>query len=443
MTLRTLTRLGLVGLALSTPAFAQDAGKTGTVGGGPATSDPEGVSDPEGESDPDAPDVDDTVSGARPKTGLGEVDLTDRAQWDQKLGAFEGRPHPPIYYMGSKWLGVSPDFIASAHEGLNKIYLRDYKGAMSHFNGMGGDYPGMAIGPVGQVLIWQALMLENFDFKYEGQYQTASRNARQEVEQALLSPGSEAWEQFLLAGMLGIESIHTMRHEEYAKALSRGYEAMKAVKKCQALAPDFVDIQLGDGLFDYWATVISQSTKLIPNMEDKRAEGIRQLLAVEERSLFLRAPATLALTFTWIEEGKREKALASALKNWRLYPKNIINNLVLGRVYMYNRKYEASEAIFRDVINTDPNNQRAHYYLGRLFLRWGRMNQARAAFDNYLRFTDLSSEHRAYALYYLGVVHARVKDYDKAEKAWAEAWKVGKLKTAKSRLDHLKEKKPG
>ena len=386
-------------------------------------------------------DVDDTVSGSIMKDAVGDVVLTDRAEWEAQLARYEGRPHPPIYYLGASWLGISPDFVVAAHEGLDRIYLRDYKGARAKFGQMNKDFPGMVIGPVGDVLVWQALMLENFDFKFETQYQTASRQARQQLEQAVVTPGNEAWEYFLLAGMLGIESIHTMRHEEYAKALSRGYEAMKAVRKCQELAPDFVDIQLGDGLFDYWATVISRSTKLLPNTGDKRPEGIRQMMRVQERSLFLRAPATLALTFTWIEEGKRAKALESALRNYALYPKNIINNQVLGRVFMYNRKYADAERIFKEVQATDPKNQRSHYYLGRLYVRWGKLDAALASLTTYLAFTDLSDAHRGYALYYKGQVHYRKKQVDQAEAAWKQAWKVGKIKRAKTRLEKLEERR--
>lgn len=394
-------------------------------------------------ADDDDVDVDDTVSGKTVSDSVGDVDLMDRDQWEAQLALHEGKRYPPIYYLGAQWLEIPPEFVGAAHEGLDLLYLRNYQASLRHFTDMEKNYPGMAIGPVGRVLIWQAMMLENFDFKYESQYQTSSRAARQQLEEAIRTPGNEAWEYFLLAGMLGIESIHTMRHEEYAKALSRGYEAMKAVKQCQELAPDFVDIQLGDGLFDYWATVISKATKLIPDTGDKRPEGIRQMMKVEERSLFLRAPATLALTFTWIEEGKRDKALASALKNHRLYPDNIINNLVLGRVYMYNRKYAESEQTFKDVQRVDPKNERSHYYLGRLYLRQGKKDEALASFEKYLTFPDLSDVHRGYALYYVGQVHYRKKDYAKAEAAWKEAWKVSKLKRAKSRLDRLKEKQSG
>jgi tetratricopeptide (TPR) repeat protein len=297
------------------------------------------------------------------------------------------------------------------------------------------------VGTVGQVLVWQALMLENFDFKYESQYATAHRLSRMELEEALQIPGNEAWENFLMAGILGIESIHLMRKEEFAKALNRGYEAMKAVKKTQELAPEFTDINLGDGLFNYWVSIVSKHTKLIPDMTDKREIGIQQLLLVERSAVFLRPPATLALTFTWIEEGKKREALKSGLRNYRKYPDNIINNQVLGRVYMYNRMYEDSERIFNHVMTVDPKNQRAHYYISRLYLRWGKIKKAESHLNTYLAFTDIDNNQRADALYYMGSVRMRQKNPKAAEKLWKEAVKIAKHKRSKKRLETLKAKK--
>jgi tetratricopeptide (TPR) repeat protein len=282
-------------------------------------------------------------------------------------------------------------------------------------------------------------MLENFDFKFEQQYQTSHRKARQQLEEAIATPGNDGWDYFLLAGILGIESIHTMRHEEYAKALSRGYEAIKAVRKCSAAAPEFIDIELGDGLFDYWATVISRTSKMLPDLEDKREQGIEKMLRVEQRSLFLQPPATLALTFTWIEEGKRAEALESALKNHQKYPKNIINALVLGRVYGYNRKFAEAERIFKEVQAIDPKNQRSHYYLARLYMRQAKHDKALAAMDQYLAFENLGEAHRSYALYYKGQVYFRKKDYAQARTWWEASYKVDKNKRAKKRIEKLDE----
>ena len=97
--------------------------------------------------------------------------------------------------------------------------------------------------------------------------------------------------------------------------------------------------------------------------------------------------------------------------------------------------------MFKEVQATDPKNQRSHYYLGRLYIRWGKLDEALKTLDHYLTFTDLSDVHRGYALYYKGQVHYRKKQLAKAEEAWKKAWKVGKIKRAKTRLERLDQRK--
>lgn len=428
-----LLALGLSFGAVSTPAEAANAGDRDS-----SQDDDSNVDTVSGKKVLRGGSTKDGEAKPQPKP---TVTSAEQAAFQKKLEKYEGRELPAIAYLGGEMLSVPPEFIQECQDGLDKIFLRDYKGAKKQFDQMSVTYRGWGVGPVGQVLVWQALMLENFDFKYESQYQVSHKRARMELEEALQTPGNDAWENFLMAGILGIESIHLMRQEEFVKALNRGYEAMKAVKRTQEIAPEFVDINLGDGLFNYWVSVISQQTKLIPDMGDKREQGIRQQLLVEQQAIFLGPPATLALTFTYIEEGRKKDALRSGLKNYRRYPDNIINNQVLGRVYMYNRMYEDSERIFKHVLATDPKNQRAHYYIARLYLRTGKLKMCGNHLDQYLAFTDLDNNQRASALYFYGKLEQRRKHPDLAEKYYKEAWKIAKYKPAKNRLDRMAERK--
>ena len=45
--------------------------------------------------------------------------------------------------------------------------------------------------------MWQVLMLENFDFKYEMQYKNSFDTAVQDLQRASVQPGNDAWENFL------------------------------------------------------------------------------------------------------------------------------------------------------------------------------------------------------------------------------------------------------
>ncbi len=347
--------------------------------------------------------------------------------------------YPATVVRSAQALKVDVAMLNEAYTGVQALYGRDYKRAKRVFDEFDAKYPDTGIASVGNVLIWQSMMLENFDFKYESQYQASYRRARQQLEQALVVPGNEAWEHFLLGGLLGVDAISTMRHGDFAKALNRGYEAMKSIDRCEELAPDFVDARLGDGLYDYWRSVVTLNSKVLPAFGDHRARGIAQLQEVEAGGTFLGPAASLSLVFTWIEEGEYKKALSSALVNYRAYPSNVINGLVVGRVYYYVRDYANSERVFHEVRAIAPDNNYVYYNLATLYVRMRDYARAQEAIDRYLSF-DLAADFQALAWYKKGNIHYAQKQYREAEQAYERALKLdGGLKRAKSALDRVKK----
>jgi tetratricopeptide (TPR) repeat protein len=366
------------------------------------------------------------------------ADLGDQEDGDAQLGPDEQsiRPYPDKVYEGARVLNMDIAFVAACHEAVELVYRRDYPAAKSAFEQAGRRYPGTALAPIGRVLVYQAMMLENLDFKYESQYELAARQARQQLAQALEIRGNDAWENFILGGVLGIDAIHTMRKGQFLTALNRGIEAMKAVDRAKELAPEFPDTLLGDGLYNYWRTVITRSVKGLPDYGDKRSLGIEQMRKVQEEGIFLGPAATFALTYTWLEEGALRRAIRSAKRNRTLYPDNVVNNLMLGRLYMYKRDYGEAEHSFKKVLEIAPDNMRVHYFLTRLYLRIRRLEGAELHINTYLKF-DLTQSERALALYPKGLVYYRRKDYAQAQKYVQQAWELGKLKRAKRRLQMI------
>jgi tetratricopeptide (TPR) repeat protein len=349
----------------------------------------------------------------------------------------ESRPYPNAVYLGAEILHLEPEFVHGARQGLELIYLRDYPGAMEHFGKMDTDYPGTGLGSVGRGLIYQALMLENFDFDYEPQYQTNWEQAKRELTAALEVPGNEAWEYFLMVGVVGVEAIHATRRYNYVGALNKAIDAFQYLNRCKELAPDFPDLVLADGINNYWRSVVALNTKLIPDGEDRRAEGISQMKYVENNAIFVAAPTTLALTFTYLEERDLKRAVGAATRTHLAYPDNVINNLVLARIYMYQRRFDKSEDICNQILEDAPDNERVHYYLGLVYSRTKRMDQAIAEMEKYLSF-DLIDEYRATTHYRLGGFHYRKGRYQLAEDHYKEAVKVNKHKGAKKRLERMK-----
>ncbi|MDP6933061.1 MAG: tetratricopeptide repeat protein [Myxococcota bacterium] len=360
-----------------------------------------------------------------------------------ELEEARNRAYPARVYRGAKVLQMEVEFVGRVWQAVEAIYLRDYKKANTDFMSIARDYKGSGVGAAGRALVWQALMMENFDFRYEDQYRLSFKQAKRELEESLLSPGNEGWEEFVMGGILGVDSIHSMRRGEYLSAFSKAVEALKRVRRSRELLPDFKDALVGDGMYNYWRTVVAMQSRLLPDLGDDRALGISQLLESEREAIFLGPAITLGLTFTWMEEGDMKRALGSALKNRQRYPDNVINNLVVGRIYLYMRKYEASEKSYLKVLSVDPANRQVHYYLTTLYLRRRAFEKAEEHVNLYLAFNDLSDSYRAAALFKKGEIYYRQKDYAGAEPLYREAWRVDRLKRAKMRLDRIKELEKG
>jgi tetratricopeptide (TPR) repeat protein len=347
------------------------------------------------------------------------------------------RPYSERVYEGARFLQMDVEFVNACHQAVELVYQRKYTEAKVAFEAAQERFPGSALGPIGKVLVYQALMLENLDFSYEKQYEYAANQARQQLMQALEVRGNDAWENFILGGVLGIDAIHTMRKGNYLMALNRAIEAMKSVNRAKKLAPEFPDLLLGDGLYNYWRTVITRSVKGLPDFTDNRMLGIEQLQKVQNEGIFLGPAATFALTYTWLEEGALKRATAASLRNYRAYPDNVINNLMLGRLYMYRRNYTEALKFFKKVLNVAPKNRRVHYFLTRMYLRQKRLSDAELHVNIYLSF-KLTKHDRALALHQKCLIYYRRKDWDTAERLAQEAWSLSKLKRAKNRLNKIK-----
>jgi tetratricopeptide (TPR) repeat protein len=354
------------------------------------------------------------------------------------------REYDLLSYQGAQQLQMVPEFVAMCRKGLHMLYGRAYRETRRYFADMEAIYPGTAVSSIADVLVWQAVMLENFDFRHDAQYQAASALAISKLETSLGSPGNEAWEHFMLAGMKGISAIHDARRGKYLGALTLAFTAIDHVESVRKVAPRFADLALADGLYNYWRTAISQKAKGLPDFGDRRKEGIVQTQSVETSGIFLGPPATLAMAFTWIEERDYDKALSSCERNRALYPDNIINEQLRGVVHLYRRDYADALEAFDHVLTVDPQNKRAHYYRGLSLLRAGNTAAAREAFETYVKFDYMEDYQRSGAHFRLGQVYYREARYADAEAQYKAAVEIDGDEAAKQALEAMrKERREG
>ena len=193
-------------------------------------------------------------------------------------------------------------------------------------------FPDTGLGAVAETVIWQARMLENFDNRHAKAYWSSSRRARKELAHALDVAGNEAWEHLATAAIVGMESIHSFRQKKYLNAVSLAFTAMGHIEASRKAAPDFVDLRLADGMYLYWRTIITERSSMLPDFGDHKAEGIAAMEDVEKNGVFIKPLATLALAFTFLEDGQNKAAEAACARNRVRYPDNVVNNLVAAMV---------------------------------------------------------------------------------------------------------------
>lgn len=347
---------------------------------------------------------------------------------------------PSTVAAGAKALDLEEDFVGGCYEAAQHLYKRDYSGARTQFGKVEKSYPNRGVGHVGLVMVLQANMMENSDFAGEAKYKKHSAAAIEELELALTQPGGEAWENFLLGAMHGIAAIHVMRRGDYLPAINKGLTAIGHIDQVRAQAPDFKDILLFDGLWDYWKSNISLSSKAIPD-EDNRVRGIKLMKQAEREATFMGPGASLSLAYTYIEEKDFESALAETGRNNKAYPHNVINNMVHARNYLYLRRYDSTLRTLKQVLADDPDNERAHYYFATTYLRKGDLKTAETHIDTYLAFEGIDDYHKAQAQSRKADIAYKRKDYGSAESWYKAAVKTDAYKPAKKRLDKLKQMK--
>lgn len=342
---------------------------------------------------------------------------------------------------GAEALKLDPVFVKGVHDGLQLLYRREYQATRRHFRELEQRFPGTVVGAVADTLVWQALMLENFDLRYDKQYRVSAQEARKGLEAALKQPGGEAWERTLLGGLLGIEAIHALRQMQIVNALQLAFNAMDHIGKARELAPDFVDLQLADGMYNYWRSVFTMTSNMLPSFEDRRLEGIQQMQAVQEGGVFLAPLANMALTYTWREEGELGRAVEACERNRREYPDSIINNLLLGSTYTQMRQYGRAMELFERVRAVDPQNDRVRYMRGVALMRSGKLDEARAEFQTYLNSEHLEKYQRSAAHYRMGQVYNRMNRHADAYQAFRAATRVDGHKGAKRAMARLDQRK--
>ncbi len=358
--------------------------------------------------------------------------------------ALAGRRSPSgKNFTGENPIGVSRAQFAATQEGMDLIYQRRYPEALQVFEEAGIDFPDSPLGPIGRSLVWQAIMFENYDYAHERPYLTEYGEAKDRLKRAKRGSGEpKSWIYFLEAVHLGIDAMWDIRHDKFLPAFDKAWECMELLKKVERMEPDFVDVQLATGMYDYWRTAITEDVDVLPTFGDHRAEGLEKMRKAKSEGLLAGPPASLVLTYSYLDGKDYDAAIAEAKWAQERYPGNLLNELTLGRVYRRARKWDEALASFERVLEIDPNNKRVWFHIGEVHYKSRRNNTAaKEAYGRYLETKPIPA-YESHTLYRLGMIERRARRYDEAIAYLERAVELNpKFKTAADRLEQVRKEK--
>jgi len=339
-------------------------------------------------------------------------------------------------FSGENPLGVSRAEFAATQEGMDLIYQRRYLEALDHFEGMGFDFPDSPVGPIGRALAHQSAMFENYDFSRERAYQTEVAEFQARLAPAQRSSRTPEWISFLNGVYLGVDAMYDVRKKRYVRAFDKAWDALEEMKRVQRGAPDFPDIQLALGIYNYWRTVLTESIKALPRFGDHRAEGLAQLRTAKEQGLLAGVPASFALTFSLIEGGNTTAAINEAKATGAEYPNSVLNQMILAQAYRKAKRFDESLAVLNTLLKRTPEVERTWFAIAEVHYSSRKNNDAaRAAYKRYLN-SDPVPAYAAYTFYRMGQLEARIRNYEAAISFYERALDIEpKFSRAKKRLD--------
>ena len=277
--------------------------------------------------------------------------------------------------------------------GIHQIYNIKFSEAESTFRSLIADYPNHPAGRFFLAMIdWWKILLDPDSENYDDIFFQKLEDVIYQCDGLLKKNSDNVDALFFKGGAIGFRGRLRAFRESWLKAADDGREALPIVDKVASLDPQNVDVQLGFGIYDYYAAVIpEQNPFLKPLMiffpSGDKERGIKELKNTAQKGKYTKYEARYFLmTLYYNYENNPYTADEYAKELTKDFPDNPMFERWEGRISVKKGDYPAAFRIFKDV------------------LKKGEMN--------YTGYNTLSAKREA--TYYLGIQYKNLKQLDSA-----------------------------
>jgi tetratricopeptide (TPR) repeat protein len=332
-------------------------------------------------------------------------------------------------------------FDSLVFKGINRIYNIKFDEAERVFHTVMADYPNHPAGRFFLAMIdWWKIMLDVDNESYDDMFFAKLEDVIYQCDQILEKDPSNVDALFFKGGAIGFRGRLRAFRESWIKAADDGREALPIVNRAYKLNPDNIDVQLGFGIYNYYASVIPQKYPIVKPLmiffpSGDKDKGLKELADVALRGKYARTESRYFLMQLYYQfEENFQKAEEYSRQLVSEYPDNPVFERYLGRISVKKGDYYTASSIFADVFNksnkkypgyTDVARREATYYLGYYQRMQGKMDSAMVYFNECARLSrkidgDKQSGFLVNSLLYIGNINDQLGERDKALTCYKE-----------------------
>lgn len=284
-------------------------------------------------------------------------------------------------FLSNILLAQQNDFDSRIQQGIRQIYNIKFEDAEKTFRSLIADYPNHPAGRFFLAMIdWWKILLDIENESYDEIFFQKLEDVIFQCDQILKKEPGNVDALFFKGGSIGFRGRLRSLRESWLKAADDGREALPIVERAAKLDPNNLDVQLGFGIYNYYAAVIPEEYPIIKPLmiffpSGNKEEGLKQLKNTAFNGKYAKYEARYFLmTIYYRYESNPWQAEEFAKMLVDDFPDNPTFQRWLGRIYVRQGKMQLADSLFKDVLRKADENfygynfpaslREANYYVG-------------------------------------------------------------------------------
>lgn len=247
--------------------------------------------------------------------------------------------------------------------GIKQIYNIKFTEAEKTFRSLIADYPNKPAGRFFLAMVdWWKILINPDNESYDDIFFQKLEDVIFQCDELLDKNPDDVDALFFKGGAIGFRGRLRAYRESWIKAADDGREALPIVEHAYKLDPNNLDVQLGFGIYNYYASVIPNEYPLIKPLmiffpDGDKQKGIEQLTNTAANGKYAKYEARYFLmTLYYTYENNPHKAETFAKQLTSDFPDNPVFERWYGRVAAKKGNYVQADSIFRSVWNKAEKN---------------------------------------------------------------------------------------